>query len=267
MNKNLLLIIILLGMLLTSCSKINIFTLDQDKALGLQTKQQIESSPKDYPLLSPSQYASQYNYLYNLRNQILSSGNVEHKDDFGWEMKIIKDDKVQNAFCTPGGYIYVYTGLIKYLDNSSALAGVLGHEIAHADKRHSTQLLTQQYGLELLISIISGSAGDQIGQIAGSLSQLGVLQFSKDHENEADTYSVKYLCPTTFQSDGAALFFEKLIASGNTSNVPTFLSTHPSEPSRVANIKNQAATLGATCTSNKLSISNDIAYTQFKNSL
>ena len=52
-----------------------------------------------------------------------------------------------NAFCTPGGYIYVYTGLIKYLDNEAQLAGVLGHEIAHADLRHVTDQLTEQYGV------------------------------------------------------------------------------------------------------------------------
>jgi predicted Zn-dependent protease len=57
-----------------------------------------------------------------------------HSKDFSWRIRIIANDSVLNAFCTPGGYIYFYTGILKYLESEDQLAGVMGHEMAHAEK-------------------------------------------------------------------------------------------------------------------------------------
>ena len=67
------------------------------------------------------------------------------------DLRIIHDDSTLNAFCTPGGYIYIYTGILKFLDSEDEFAGVLGHEIAHADLRHSTRQMTKQYGVQILL--------------------------------------------------------------------------------------------------------------------
>jgi len=82
---------------------------------------------------------------YNFINTFTKTN--KHKDDFAWQVKIIDDPETLNAFATPGGYIYVYTGLIKFLDTEDQLAGVMGHEIAHADLRHSTRQMTSSYGV------------------------------------------------------------------------------------------------------------------------
>lgn len=250
---------------LSGCSKdgegINIFTIEDDKQLGLQVKQEIDSKPSEYPILSKTTYAAAYNYLYGIRDEILAAGKVTHKDDFLWEMYIIKDDNTLNAFCTPGGYIYVYTGLIKYLDSKSSLAGVLGHEIAHADKRHSTEILTKQYGLQMMLDIVLGKNQNDVTQI---LSGLTTLSFSRANETEADKYSVMYLCPSPYHADGAANFFQKIINQGG-SNPPEFLSTHPNPDNRVQNIQSEASSLGCTAT---IDNTKDVTeYQQFKNSL
>ena len=154
-------------------------------------------------------------------------------------MKIIDDDETLNAFCAPGGYIYVYTGLIKYLDSEDQLAGVMGHEMAHAALRHSTRQMTKVYGLSALYAVISGkSEPGQLEQIALGLIS---LRFSRDHETEADTWSVKYLCPTDYNAAGAAGFFEKM--EGRPSP-PEFLSTHPDPGNRVESIKAQRMNFG-----------------------
>lgn len=239
----------------------NFFTIEDDKNFGAQVEAEINSSGQ-YNILDRTTYASQYAYLENIKQQILNSGQVTHANDFTWKLYIIKDDATQNAFCTPGGYIYVYTGLIKYLDNASSLAGVIGHEMAHADKRHSTQQLTAQYGFSLLVSVIAGTTGqDQLAQIVGSLSSLA---YSRDHEKEADKYSVIYLCPTQYRADGAADFFQKIIDSG-TPSPPAFLSTHPSPDNRVVNI--QAEKAERNCTGNPATTVEFNDYTAFKNSL
>lgn len=223
---------------------INLFTIEDDKQLGLQVKAEIASKPGEFPILDPATNASAYNYINGIRNEILNSGKVGYKDQFAWEVYIIKQDEIQNAFCTPGGYIYIYTGLIKYLDSKSALAGVMGHEIAHADKRHSTEQLTKIYGIQTLLDIVLGNDQGLLTQVA---SQLVALKFSRDDEREADMASVTYLCPTKFEADGAADFFRKIVAGGS-ATPPEFLSTHPNPDNRVENIEAEAKQQGCSST-------------------
>ena len=251
---------------INSCNKgdgegFNLFSIQDDKNLGIQVKNEIAANPNDYPVISRSANPAAYAYLDAMRDDILNSGEVTHKEDFEWEMFIIKDDNMQNAFCTPGGYIYVYTGLIKYLDDKSSLAGVLGHEMAHADKRHSTEMLTKAYGIQTLLSVALGNDQGTLTQVVGSLIN---LSFSRGNETEADKYSVIYLCPTKYHADGAANFFQKLEAAGG-ANPPEFLSTHPNPDNRIQNIRNEATTRG--CVSEITSTENITTYTQFKNSL
>lgn len=214
-------------------SGVNLFPMEQDKQLGAQVAAEIEGNQKEYPILDSASNKEIYQYLYKIRNTILNSGQVKHKDDFAWRLRIIKDDSTLNAFCTPGGYIYVYTGILKYLDNEAQLAGVLGHEIAHADFRHSTRQMTQMYGVEVLLAIVAGNR-QQLSQITAGL--VG-LKFSRNHESEADKGSVAYLCPTVYQADGGAGFFEKINAAGG-SRTPEFLSTHPNPANRIEAFRN-----------------------------
>lgn len=249
----------------TSCGKINLLSLEDERQLGEQAKAEIASNPSEYPILPKAQNAQAYAFVEGVARDILNSGQVENRDNFQWEVYIIKRDDVLNAFCTPGGKIYFYTGLMKYLDNSSAVAGVMGHEIAHADRRHSGKQLTSQMGLQILLQIVAGTSGQDIAQMVGLLAGLGSLKFSRDHETEADTYSVKYLCPTKYQSDGAYYFFQKLIDQGQGSGTPTFMSTHPDPGDRVNNIKGQAA--AQTCVSKTEGYTNDTKYLQLRSTL
>lgn len=246
-----------------SCTKgdgINIFTIQDDIELGRQTKQQIESDPAQFPIMSPAQYPQQYTYLRAIVQDILDKGEVKYKDEFDWEIHIIDSD-IKNAFCTPGGYMYVYTGLIKYLDSVSSLAGVIGHEMAHADKRHSTKLLTQKYGVQTLLDVILGQNQNLLTQIG---SELIALRFGRSEESQADEYSVIYLCPTKYKADGAADFFDKMSGESG-SNIPEFLSTHPNPENRVENIRSKSNSLTCTTTISPTEEYNN--YQQFKNSL
>ena len=96
-----------------SCKKdaplVLLFSLDDDIKLGKQVVAEIEQKPGEFPLLSETQYASAYAYINGIRSEILNSGAIVYKDEFEWKFKIIHNDSVYNAFCTPGGYIYIYT--------------------------------------------------------------------------------------------------------------------------------------------------------------
>ena len=149
----------LLGLLVYSgCgddNKVLLFSIEDDKKLGAQVADQIDNDTS-FVILSESEYPAAYSYLNNMKNKILNSGEVQYKNEFVWKLHIIHNDDVLNAFATPGGYIYIYTGLIKFLEREDDLAGVLGHEIAHADRRHGSKQMQQQYGLSILLGIITG---------------------------------------------------------------------------------------------------------------
>jgi len=238
---------------------LNFFSIEDDMKLGLQVSQQIEGDSKQFPILPESQNRDAYKLVRGITNKILRTGHVKYADKFAWEVKIIDDNNTLNAFATPGGYIYVYSGLIKYLDSEDQLAGVMGHEIAHSALRHSTRQMTKVYGLQVMLSIATGNAEPGlIEQLA-----LGVvnLRFSRTHETEADKGSVKYLCGTSYDGAGAAGFFKKIQQEGG-ARQPEFLSTHPSPDKRVENIEKDAASRG--CKGRQGSTAE---YTRIKNSL
>lgn len=237
----------------------NLFRIQDDIELGKQLEQEIAANPAEYPLLSETQFSAAYAHLYRIRDSILNSGRVTYKNEFEWKLKIVGDDNVLNAFCAPGGYIYVYTGLIKFLDTEDELAGVIGHEIAHADKRHSTEQLTKIYGISVMLQLALGNNQNLLTEVAQGLVS---LKFSRANETEADDYSVKYLCPTAYNAAGAAGFFQKLLDLQQAGNTPQFLSTHPSPDNRVQNINNQRSQEGCTGTGTF-----DSRYQQLKNSL
>ncbi|WP_258099018.1 M48 family metalloprotease [Marinoscillum pacificum] len=266
-NFKSLVIFLAIGVLgtLWSCDKngdIVLFSIENDKQLGAQVAAEIEADTS-FTILSRAEYPEAYNYLQSMTDDILSSDEVSYRDEFAWEIHIIDDD-VLNAFCTPGGYIYVYTGLIKYLENADDLAGVMGHEIAHADQRHSSKQLQRAYGIQILLSIALGEESSQLGQIVGQLAGTGAtLAFSRSAESEADDFSVEYLADTDYACNGAASFFQKLLESGQ-SGGPEFLSTHPSPSTRVEDINAKADDLG--CDKTQISESG-FTYADFQNSL
>jgi predicted Zn-dependent protease len=218
---------------------VNIFTIAQDKEFGAQVASEIDANPAEYPILDSARYKEVYAYVYKVRNNILNSGKVTHKNDFNWRIRIINDDKTLNAFCTPGGYIYVYTGILKYLDSEDQFAGVLGHEIGHADMRHSTRQMTKLYGVQVLLDAIAGDRET----IKTLTTNIVGLKFSREHETEADQRSVEYLCPTPYNAAGGAGFFQKIQDSGS-GNTIEFLSTHPNPVNRIEHFHKAKTDLG-----------------------
>lgn len=267
MTKKLLVFLMLATVsIFTACDKdggINIFTLDQDIAFGEQLDSTILATPSEYPILSTTLYPASYEHINRVMNAVLVSNDLKYKDRFPWQVRIIQNDEVLNAFAAPGGYLYFYTGLIKYLDNEAQLAGVMAHEIAHADKRHSTETMTKMYGFSTLLQIILGQNPSVLEQILSELA-LGAtnLKFSRNHEYEADEFAVRYLYDTDYNPLGVAGFFEKLMGEGHQTKIPEFLSTHPDPGNRVEAINKVWVSLGS-----KQGSDFTDRYQQFKNSL
>ncbi len=221
---------------------INLFSVSRDKKLGNQFSNQISSDSSKYDLLDSASNPEAYGHLYRIRNTILEDAVINYKNTFRWQMRIIDNDSTLNAFATPGGYIYFYSGLIRYLDNEADFAGVMAHEMAHAARRHSTEQMTQKFGLNLLVSLALGENPGKLAQVAAGLAS---LKFTRSDEKEADKFGVTYLNPTPYDARGVAGFFEKLQAQGETSGTPQFLSTHPKPENRVENIRSEWESLGS----------------------
>jgi predicted Zn-dependent protease len=203
---------------------------------------EIAANPQDFPVLDPTAYAEAYQHINRIRDSILNTGQLFYQDKFEWSVKIIDNDTMINAFATPGGYLYFYTGLIKFLDNEAQFAGVMAHEMAHSDLRHSTNQITKAYGVQIMLSIIVGQANSQLVDIVADLAGgLGQLAFSRDHEYQADEYSVKYLYETSYDARGVADFFIKM---SDAPHPPQFLSTHPSPDNRIEKINEVWTELG-----------------------
>lgn len=217
---------------LYSCKNgLNIFSPQDDVRLGLQLHKEIKSNPKEYPILNNAEVV---NYVQSIVNRIIQSPAIKYRNFFKYEVTIIHDDKTINAFATPGGSIYVYTGLLKFIDNEATLAGVLAHEIAHSECRHATERLTKAYGVSILLDLALGNNPSQAEKIAANLfTGLAFLKNSRDDEYEADEYAYKYLKSTEWYPGALIFFFEKIKKSDRNSFLEVLLSTHPLSQDRI----------------------------------
>lgn len=225
-------ILVTLLIIIIGCGTINLFSPSDDYALGLQLDEQIRANPKEYPILKNEKATS---YLQDIVNTLIYAPEIKYRGVFAYKVSIINNDEVINAFCTPGGFIYVYTGLLKFVDNEATLAGVLAHEIAHAELRHSTQRMTKAVGLDILSSLVLGSNPSESARIAANLfTGLALLKNSRDDEYQSDEYSFKYLYSTKKWYPGAIkYFFQKTMDNPDFLGLRTLISTHPLGPDRV----------------------------------
>ncbi len=220
----------------------NIFSVEDDVSIGKEIEQQIRDDEKQFPVLKGHQDIK--DYVSGLGKYVLeNSKSIKYKNTFPYTFEVIHDDSTVNAFCIPGGYIYVYTGLIKFLDNEAALTGVIGHEIAHAERRHMTQRLTSYYGVSVILGLVLGNNPSMLGEIAANLFVgLGFLANSRSDEEEADNYSIKYLTGTKYYPGAITFFFNKIreeqrIKGTTPGELEGFLSTHPLPEDRIKNVK------------------------------
>lgn len=253
-----------ISMLLFACedgdNSINIFSVNDDIALGQQLRDTILNDPTNYNIVDSMDNPLAYQYLDSLRDLLLDKGEVAYNDRFEWEIYIIEDSTV-NAFCAPGGYIYFYTGIFDVIENEAQLVGVLAHEMAHAARRHTTDNMTQSQGIGMLLSILLGDEPSQLAVMASNLA-LGLegLAFGRKQEYEADEYAVRYMSKAgNWDSRAIGDFFDILEAMQGSSYTPTFLSTHPSPDDRSAKVAEHWKTF-----SNKQGEYHQARYEQFK---
>lgn len=160
---------------------------------------------------------------------------------FKWEFNVVKSNTV-NAWCMPGGKVVVYTGLLPVTQTEAGLAVVMGHEIAHAIAQHGNERMSQQLAIQMGGTALAVAMETQPGQTAnifnqvyGVSSTLGALAYSRKHESEADKLGLCFMAMAGYDPNAAVAFWERMSKTGG--SAPQLLSTHPSDESRIKDIK------------------------------
>lgn len=173
-----------------------------------------------------------------------ANGYQGYLEDYKWEYKLV-DDKAINAWCMPGGKIVVYSGILPITKDDAGLATVMGHEVAHALANHGAQRMSasqlQQLG-SVGVAVATGGQSVEKQQMwqqyYGIGSQVGgMLPFSRNHESEADMIGLTLMAIAGFNPDHSIAFWERMAAQSGGNAPPEFLSTHPSDATRIAKLK------------------------------
>ncbi len=164
--------------------------------------------------------------------------------DYKWEFNLV-DNKEVNAWCMPGGKVVVYTGLLPITQNEAALSIVLGHEITHAVAHHGNERMSQSalaQGLQVAGNIFTqnkSQANALFNNVYGPAAQVGVLlPNSRKQEYEADHFGLIFAAIAGYNPQEAVPFWQRMAeASSGASKPPVFLSTHPADDARIAQIQ------------------------------
>lgn len=176
--------------------------------------------------------------------QYLKSQNSKELKDYSWEFNLIESPEV-NAFCMPGGKVVVYTGILPVTGDETGLAVVLGHEIAHAVANHGNERLSQGLiqqlgGVALQVALKDKPQQTQSLFLSayGAGTTIGILlPYSRTHESEADHLGLNFMAMAGYNPQAAVGFWQRMAAQSNGQKPPEFLSTHPSDEKRIADIQ------------------------------
>lgn len=203
----------------------------QETQLGLQVHQELLKQNTAF-LQNPAVTG----YVEGLAGKL--TAQTDRVRPLAWSWFVIDDPSTVNAFATPGGRIYVYSGLLLAAENEAEVVGILGHEMGHVVGRHSARQLVAAYGLQAITQVALGEDPADLALIAAALAGKGAqLAYGRDMELEADHDGARYASGAGYDPRGIATFFQRLEGAGGARpGWLNFLSSHPAPSDRVAEV-------------------------------
>ena len=223
---------------ITGRRSLNFFSTEQDIELGRAAYTQV---------LEGAQLVRSGKDLKMVQRVMRRLIRVADDPGFEWEVSLIQDDKVANAFALPGGKMAVYTGILPICGDEDGLAVVMGHEIAHVIAQHGSERVTRQQGLEVALQLAGAGQYESLARAATGI--LLEQPFGRHHESEADHIGLIYMARAGYDPRAAITFWTRMAGgedqvSGGQVNegvlngiFSDFGSTHPSSGTRVARLK------------------------------
>lgn len=223
----------------TDSSQFNFFSPQQESKMGSEAYNEILKKEKE------ANNPRVKTILLRVGSRISQVAEARHRSGFQWDFKLI-ENKEANAFCLPGGKVAFYTGILAPLENEAAMAMVMGHEVAHATLRHGGQRMSTAYASQFAL-IGAGLLGSTLIKDPKyrnlSLAAIGagvtvglILPFSRSNEAEADAYGLEYAAAAGYDPREAAAFWSRFAKKSSGKSPPAFLSTHPTNESRINNL-------------------------------
>ncbi|MBV2208083.1 MAG: M48 family metallopeptidase [Thermomonas sp.] len=220
---------------------------DQEKALGLQSYQQILQQER--PLPADAKVSKQVEAIAQRLiakvPEVSDALAAEHgmqanhvEKSFDWAVTVLQSDQV-NAFCLPGGKMAVYTGLLPVAQNADAVAVVMGHEISHALLRHGAQRMTRGK-LEQLGQMAGAASGMDQSTLQTVMSAYGygsALPYARGQESQADELGLMLAAAACFDPREAVPLWQRMNQSAGGKSTPEFASTHPSADTRIQRLQ------------------------------
>ena len=230
----------------TKRSQLLVIPEDYEMDLGAQAYQQVLEDPKTKISHDPIELEPVERVAKRIIEVAERSRYAKRANEFDWQVSVIKDDKVKNAFALPGGKIAIYTGIFPMAKNEAGLAAIMGHEVIHALARHGAERMSHKLGAQVVLTgaqlTLQGSGvntanSNTIMQALGLGAQVGViLPFGREHESEADYVGLLLAAQAGYDPREAVRVWERMSEAGG-KQPPEFLSTHPSHGSRINQLK------------------------------
>ncbi len=208
------------------------FTIRDEVELGKKIRASIRSS---FPLVDDPEVVA---YVNGVMDRLMAATPTQ---PFDFSINVIRHNAI-NAFATPGGNLFLFTGLILSMDHEAEVAGVLAHEIAHATQRHIASRIAQMQKISLLSlagallgGFLGGDAGSALAMGSLAAGQAAQLKYSRADETDADHVGMGYLVKAGYPPRGMVGAFEKIRKQQWLlgSSIPTYLSTHPAVQDRI----------------------------------
>ncbi|MBI3509920.1 MAG: M48 family metallopeptidase [Bacteroidetes bacterium] len=175
-------------------------------------------------------------------NYLKTHNQSKRVNGYFWIFNLVQSDEV-NAWCMPGGKVVVYNALLPITKDEDGLAVVLGHEIAHAIARHGNERMSEQLAIQMggvALNVALSTQAEQtaniFNQVYGASTTLGALAYSRKHETEADKLGLCFMAMAGYDPNKAIAFWERMQQVSPNQPIQ-FLSTHPNDATRIANIK------------------------------
>lgn len=208
---------------ITGRRSVNLLSVDQDVQLGAEAYAQI---------LSQERIVTSGPDLAMVRRIMDRIVAVADDPGFEWEVNLIDNDEVVNAFALPGGKMAVYSGILPVAGSEAGLAVVMGHEIGHVVARHGAERLSRQMGVDVVLQLFEIERSVLVDAVQTFALE---LPYGRDQELEADHIGLIYMARAGYDPQEAVRFWQRM--SGGGGAPPEWMSTHPSDAHRIEQLQ------------------------------